>query len=168
MKKKKIILDACCGARMMWFDKSNPLTLFMDCRDEELTLCDGRKLDVHPDVIADFTDMPFESNSFRLVVFDPPHLLRLGKNAWMAKKYGVLLPTWKTDLKTGFDECMRVLETFGILIFKWNEQQISITEILNIFGQKPLFGHRSGRSGKTIWMCFMKTPTEFTDNQKNK
>nr|DAJ22562.1 MAG TPA: putative AdoMet-dependent methyltransferase [Podoviridae sp. ctfN46] len=25
----KIILDACCGSRMFWFDKKNPLTLFV-------------------------------------------------------------------------------------------------------------------------------------------
>lgn len=37
----KIILDACCGSRMFWFDKKNPLTLFVDIRDEEHVLCDG-------------------------------------------------------------------------------------------------------------------------------
>ena len=55
----KIILDACCGSRMFWFDKKNPLTLFVDIRDEEHVLCDGRDLKVHPDLIADFTNLPF-------------------------------------------------------------------------------------------------------------
>ena len=36
---------------MMWFDKQNPLAMFMDIRDEECTLCDGRNLEVHPDVV---------------------------------------------------------------------------------------------------------------------
>lgn len=35
MSETKIILDACCGSRMCWFDKENPLTLFADIRDEE-------------------------------------------------------------------------------------------------------------------------------------
>lgn len=145
---------------MMWFDKQNPQTVYMDCRDTEYTLCDGRKLEVHPDIMADFRQIPFPDGSFRLVVFDPPHLKTLGKNAWMAKKYGRLLPTWETDLKEGFDECMRVLEPCGILIFKWNETRVTVKRILEIIGAKPLFGHKSGKASKTHWMCFMKLPKE--------
>ena len=59
MKHKKKILDACCGSRMFWFDKTNPDVLFADIRDEKHTLCDGRKLEIKPDVIADFRNMPF-------------------------------------------------------------------------------------------------------------
>ena len=81
MSETKIILDACCGSRMFWFDKENPLTLFADIRDEEHTLCDGRSLKVHPDIVSDFTDMPFLDESFKLVVFDPPHLLTAGKDS---------------------------------------------------------------------------------------
>ena len=110
MKTDKLILDACCGPRMMWFDKRNPQAVFMDIRDEEHILCDGRSLEVHPDVIGDFRSIPFEDATFRLVVFDPPHLVRLGDNSYMAHKYGKLLSTWETDLKQGFDECMRVLK----------------------------------------------------------
>lgn len=154
--KEKIILDACCGSRMFWFDKQNPNVVFADIRDEEHILCDNRKLEVHPDVISDFTNMPFDDNSFKLVVFDPPHMKKLGQGTWMAKKYGVLFPTWETDIKQGFDECMRVLEPFGILIFKWNETQITLNKILDIIQVKPLFGHTSGKHGKTIWLCFMK------------
>lgn len=86
----KIILDACCGSRMCWFDKENPLALFADIRDEEYILCDGRNLKVHPDIVSDFIDMPFLDKSFKLVVFNPPHLLKVGKNSWLAKKYGKL------------------------------------------------------------------------------
>lgn len=56
MSETKIILDACCGSRMFWFDKENPLALFADIRDEEYILCDGRNLKVHPDIVSDFTD----------------------------------------------------------------------------------------------------------------
>lgn len=49
-----------------------------------------------------------------LVVFDPPHLNKLGKSSWMAKKYGVLGLDWKEDLRRGFSECFRVLGPMGI------------------------------------------------------
>ena len=152
----KKILDACCGSRMFWFDKKNPDVLFADIRTEEHTLCDGRVLEIKPDIQMDFTNMPFEDNTFRLVVFDPPHMNKLGKNTWMAQKYGVLLPSWETDIRAGFEECMRVLEPEGILIFKWNEAQITLNQVLNVIGAKPLFGHVTGKHGRTIWMTFMK------------
>ncbi len=152
----KEILDACCGSKMMWFDKHNPKVVFADIRTEKHTLCDGRVLEISPDVEMDFTNMPFPDNSFSLVVFDPPHLKHLGKSSWMAKKYGVLHPSWETDIRGGFDECMRVLKPNGTLIFKWNENQIGINKIIDVIGTKPLFGHPSGRHGQTIWMTFLK------------
>lgn len=154
MKKK--ILDVTCGSKMMWFDKQNTHTIYADNRTEKHTLCDGRTLEIAPDVEIDFTNIPFDDNNFSLVVFDPPHLEKLGKNSWMAKKYGKLSTSWKEDIKNGFDECMRVLKPDGVLIFKWNENQIKINDIIKIIGQQPLFGHPSGKHGQTIWMTFMK------------
>lgn len=159
METNKLILDACCGPRMMWFDKKNPLAVFMDCRNEEHILCDGRRLEVHPDVVADFRQMPFPDSSFKLVVFDPPHLDNANPDAYMAQKYGSLRRfEWQKDIKAGFDECMRVLEPYGVLIFKWNETRITVKRILEIVGTEPLFGHKSGKASKTHWMCFMKLP----------
>ena len=71
------------------------MVLFADIRDEEHTLCDGRSLKVHPDIVSDFTDMPFLDESFKLVVVDPPHLLKAGKNSWLAQKYGKLPEDWQ-------------------------------------------------------------------------
>ncbi|MFW5758386.1 MAG: class I SAM-dependent methyltransferase [Bacteroidota bacterium] len=152
----KKILDACCGPRMMWFNKKHPDTLYMDNRVDEFTACDGRKIKINPDLMADFRNMPFDDNSFKLVVFDPPHLNKLGGNSYTAQKYGKLFNTWETDLKAGFDECMRVLEPNGILIFKWNEFQIPVTKIIKLFEIEPLFGHKSGKNSLTHWMTFMK------------
>lgn len=141
---------------MFWFDRQNPDVTFMDNRELDDTLCDGRKLIVSPDVVADFRDMPFEDNTFKLVVFDPPHLVNAGEKSWLAKKYGKLnKDTWRDDIKRGFDECMRVLDTYGVLIFKWNEDQIKQREILDVVGCRPLFGDRRA---KTHWMTFMKYP----------
>lgn len=47
------ILDACCGSRMCWFDKHNPEAVYMDIRQETDTLCDGRTLEVKPDMSKD-------------------------------------------------------------------------------------------------------------------
>lgn len=149
----KTILDACCGSRMFWFDRQNESTIFMDKRELEDTLCDGRTLEVKPDVMADFREMPFEDESFYLVVFDPPHLARVGDNAWMAKKYGKLGDNWQDDIRRGFAECFRVLRPHGTLIFKWNEEQIPLKYILELTDEKPLFGNKRS---KTHWIVFMK------------
>lgn len=156
MDKEKKILDACCGSRMMWFDKQNPSTLYGDIRNESHILCDGKTLDIRPDQTIDFTNLPYENESFYLVVLDPPHMNNLGKNTWMAQKYGVLLPTWETDIRSGVNECMRVLKQNGVFIFKWNEAQIKLNQVLSVIEHKPLFGHVTGKHGRTIWMTFMK------------
>lgn len=147
------ILDATCGSRMIWFDKKHEDVLYMDNRELTVTLCDGRILNVKPDVIADFRDMPFDDNTFYLVVFDPPHLRKAGESSWLAKKYGILSEDWKRDISQGFRECMRVLKPNGTLIFKWNEEQVKLSEVLKAIGQKPLFGNRRS---KTHWLVFMK------------
>lgn len=152
------ILDACSGARSFWNDKTNPLAMFMDIRRESLELCDGRIIDINPDVIADFREMPFPDNTFRLVVFDPPHLRWCGDNSYMRAKYGRLSKDYRTDIVKGLKECWRVLKPFGVLVFKWNEEQIKCAPLLKAFGHEPLFGHITGRSGKTRWFCFMKQP----------
>ena len=152
----KKIIDVCCGSRMFWFDKQNQNVEFCDIRQEEHILCDGRKLIIKPDTIADFRKLPFEDNSYNLVVFDPPHLVKLGKNSWMAKKYGVLNENWKDDIQRGFKECWRVCKKDGVIIFKWNQRDIKISEIIKAIDKQPLFGHTTTASGNTIWMCFMK------------
>lgn len=157
----KLILDACCGGRTFWFDKENPNVLFQDIRKEEKGFCKERpEFTVQPDVMGDFRSMSYPDKSFKLVVFDPPHMLE-GKagNGWMVKKYGSLSKaTWKYDLKRGFDECWRVLEDNGILIFKWSSISVKIGEVLKLFEKRPLFGHPTGKNGNTMWVCFMKLP----------
>lgn len=151
---KKLILDACCGSRMFWFNKQREDTIYMDNRTIEDTLCDGRKLIVNPDIIADFKNMPFEDKSFKLIIFDPPHLISAGENSWLAKKYGKLdKNNWKNEISQGFIECWRVLDIYGTLIFKWNEEQIKLKDILKLFKISPLLGNKRA---KTHWLVFFK------------
>jgi len=153
---EKLILDPCSASRMMWYDKSNPSVVFGDIRKESHTLCDGRALEINPDILMDARQLPFPDETFWHVVQDWPHMKKLGVNSCMAKKYGVLLPTWKTDVKGMFDEGMRVLKTNGTMVIKWNESQISETELLEVLQVKPMYRHRSGKGNKTIWLNFFK------------
>lgn len=141
---------------MMWFNKQDERALFGDKRNEVHTLCDGRTLRIEPDEIMDFTALPFDDGSFNLVAFDPPHLKHAGEKSWLRAKYGVLGQDWKKDLSKGFSECFRVLTANGVLVFKWNENQVKVKEILALTPHKPLFGHPTGRHGLTHWMVFMK------------
>lgn len=142
---------------MFWFEKYHPAVEYVDNRVvERHELTPRRYLEVKPDTVADFTNLPFEDKSFKLVVFDPPHLVSAGKNSWLAQKYGLLPDNWERMIHDGFWECMRVLDDYGVLIFKWAEIQIGHRKLLDAIGMYPLFGHRSGKAAKTHWMCFMK------------
>lgn len=150
------VLDPASGSRMFYFDKSDERVTFGDVRSETHQLCDGRALSVTPDVVMDFRQIPFPDASFNVVIFDPPHLVRVGKSSWMFKKYGGLdVSTWREDLALGFAECFRVLAPNGVLIFKWNEIQIPVGDVLALTPMKPLVGHRSGKASKTHWITFL-------------
>ena len=138
---------------MFWFDKEHNETCYMDNRTLDTTLCDGRKLIVKPDVIADFRKMPFDDESFYLVVFDPPHLLNAGEKSFLALKYGKLEKTWQEDIEQGLSECWRVLKSNGTMIFKWNEEQITLPMVKPLLPCEPLIGQRRG---KTVWLVFFK------------
>lgn len=169
---KKSILDVTCGSRTIWFNKTHPAAIYCDARDEEYknvwssTNRDSeRTCFVHPDIQCDFTALPFPDDTFALVVFDPPHLIRAGETAWLRKKYGVLTENWPKMLHDGFAECMRVLKPEGVLIFKWAETQIPAVKVWEAIGERPLFGHHSGKKSQTFWGCFMKLPGGDVDVQ---
>lgn len=156
------VLDVACGSRMFWFDRNHPDALYLDNRCETHDLTDSssvggsRSLVIAPDMLADFTDLPFDDETFPLVVFDPPHLVSAGRKSWLAKKYGVLGEDWRTELRAGFAECFRVLTRDGTLIFKWNEEDIRVSEVLALTAHRPLFGNRCGKTAKSHWLVFMK------------
>jgi len=163
---EKLILDPCCGSRMMWFDRRHPDALFGDMRRETLTVTDRshgredgtRTLCVDPDALMDFRAIPYPDETFYLVAFDPPHLVRAGPRSWLAAKYGKLGKDWRDDLRQGFAECFRVLRTHGTLVFKWNETQVKLREVLALTPHRPLFGNTSGKKAGTHWLVFMKSP----------
>ena len=162
----KSVLDPASSSRMFYFDKMDDRVLFGDIRKEtheylDSSAKDGKRvLMVDPDLQMDFRNLPFEDETFPLVVFDPPHLVRAGKKSWLALKYGKLNANWREDLPLGFKECFRVLKPHGTLIFKWNEYQIKVSEVLELTEQKPICGNRCGRTAKSHWIVFIKPETE--------
>ena len=67
----KPILDVCCGSKMFSLTKIIQMyCLWILWAGIEETLCDGRKLEVKPDIIADFRKIPFSDKSFSMVVFN--------------------------------------------------------------------------------------------------
>lgn len=95
----KPVLDVCCGSRMFWFNKNDTRALYIDNRegtrkaDVGTPSTKGRSdIVVSPDMIADFRNLPFDSDTFYHVVFDPPHhtpkVIGSGKTGILPFKYG--------------------------------------------------------------------------------
>jgi len=155
------VLDVCCGPKGMWFNKHDPRALYADRRRERWSMdrvgCNGARVaNIDPDIIADFTDLPFPDNSFALVVMDPPHIPQESTTGHVVRQYGNLAGNWKEMLRQGFRECFRVLRPDGTLIFKWNECRIPVKDILPLSPEPPLFGHLSGKRMQTHWITFLK------------
>ena len=158
-RKYPPVLDACCGGRAFWFDKADGRALFVDKREGVFPIVrqtPRSPVVVRPDWCGSFTAMPFPSDTFDHIVFDPPHIIESSASGNVAKTYGVLRGEWREELRQGFAECFRVLRPGGTLIFKWNEIAIPIADILSLTPERPLYGHKSGKSSKTHWIAFLK------------
>jgi hypothetical protein len=164
--EEKYILDATAGFRMMWFDKHDPNTLYIDKRPE----CE-------PDQVANFTKLPYPDRKFKLIIFDPPHIIQKATEnpSGMSNRFGYLQPeTWQSDIQNGFTELWRLLDDYGILLFKWANTHASSDKLLELLPIKPLVyqitakearkwrnNSRSNRDAdkvRTLWFCFMKKP----------
>lgn len=151
------ILDATCAGRQMWFDKARADVVYLDRRQEPPgTIPQQPNWTVQPDVVADFTAIPFPDDTFDLVVFDPPHAKVLAESI-TGLKYGTLFGDWRPVLAAGLRECHRVLAAGGTLVFKWAESHVPVREVLELVPHLvPAFGHVTGKSGPTIWVTFYK------------
>ena len=99
--------------------------------------------------------MPFTDESFRLLIWDIPHAISL--SGIIGTKYGELGEKWREELPIGFRECMRVLKSQGILIFKFNDLNISFRTVLELFDKKPI-GFTPTKKGvnNTAFFVFIK------------
>jgi hypothetical protein len=120
---------------------------------------------VKPDILMDHRQMSFPDKTFRLVIFDPPHLHSLRVTSIMRKKYGCLSELhWSHDLTLALNECWRVLDDYGILIFKWNDIEIPYKKILELVDFEPLIMNITAgqkalkQKNRSYWFTFMKIP----------
>ena len=162
------ILDATCGTKSMWFNPNHPLVTYLDCREGKYHYAnkDGSgktTINIHPDVVADWTKkLPFNDNTFDMVLFDPPHYVRSKPMGKCFAYYGYLpSDDWKQILSIGINELFRVLKQEGVFIFKWSEHSRSMKEVLNLFPYPPIFGNKNlnlnpGRSNEVFWLVFLK------------
>jgi SAM-dependent methyltransferase len=164
----KEILDVCCGGKMWHWDKDHPLVMYIDNR--RISQGAVGRLTGHPEwnpawkceptMLGDFTNLPFQNHSFRLVLFDPPHVVSKDFSGFNALKYGVLTPECEQEqLRLGFVECWRVLTPGGTLVFKWAGD---LKRVQKFFPAIPIVGTRSLRKGSglgTRWLIFYK-PTK--------
>lgn len=148
------ILDVTCGGRMLWNNKHHPSALYVDRRQEPPgTIPIRPNWCVQPQVVASFTALPFADDSFQMVIFDPPHIIRLNPSqGFLRTKYGELGADWKEILQDGFRECWRVLRPDGTLVFKWSGEKPSATAVLALFPVAPLFKCKQA----TSWWLFLK------------
>ncbi len=156
-KENKKILDMCCGGKHFWFDKNNENVLFVDKRKEPKGFIKEQPgWECNPDIVADFTNIPFRDNTFYLVIFDPPHFITKS-NGIITKKYGKLDEDYEYLIKKGFEEAFRVLKANGVLVFKWNDLSIKINDILKLSPKKPLMGTKTKKGvNNSYFYVFMK------------
>ncbi len=164
MLDKKII-DVCCGGRMFWYDKKNPHVHFMDKRTlPKWSIKSRHSFSVDPDEVWDYTNINHSDKTFKIVVMDPPHLQSLWDNSRMAMKYWKVSKEWKQEMAKAFEESMRILDDYGLLVFKRNEHEIPLGEVTKLFPVKPTLGQRTGKNNKTIRLIYIKYPQETSCN----
>ena len=144
------ILDLSAGKRNIWFNRLHPDVVFVDIRPE-----------MTPSVIADTRNLPFPSDFFDLIVFDPPHMVH-GSTSKMAEYYGSLSGDEIKDLiRLSSIEAFRVSHASALMAFKWNDHDVRLDHTLPLMeGWEPLFGHnfklKMFQKSTTSWVLLRK------------
>lgn len=143
------ILDMSAGNRAIWFNKRNPLCVYIDKRKS-----------VKPDIVMNSMRLKFPDKTFRLIVFDPPHV-NFGKNSRMSKSYGHTTTAGIRKLiAASAREAHRVSKRDALMVFKWNDHDQKLPTILKLMSKywQPLFGHltKDGPGSKTYWCLLRK------------
>ena len=159
------VLDATTGGKHIWHgeQKDADRVVFADRRTVPKGELDQQpNWSVVPDVQADYRELPFKSETFDLVCFDPPHRVSDGGmetiSGVIETKYGALhAETWQADLRDAFDELWRVLRVGGVLTMKWNDAMRESGNVLEQLPETPLYGTNTAkRDTNTKWWVFHK------------
>ncbi len=169
------ILDATCGRREFWKDKS-PKHL----------VCIDRRASVRPDIVADDRYLPFQDIVFDAIYFDPPH--NHGSGGHYRDRYGGFgsYDDLRRLFRYGTLEFSRTLKTNGLLITKLTrcrlghgllghpcllEEQVHrrFAEYAHLAGFTLIFTHQRpsrgmSRQAKVVWMTFRKFQRQFIES----
>jgi len=155
-----MMLDATAGNRMIWGDnryQSIDQTVFMDV---EL------KLGIPPNLFASSENLPFRSDVFECVIFDPPWGINMPP--WWTQPASKYNNKWYGDFKSktkmfsyihkSQKEFQRVTDR---LCLKWGERNFGLSRILPFFtkGWREVFRReiKSKKSKtKNYWVTFTK------------
>ena len=90
--------------------------VFGDIREKEThLLTNGQTIHIEPDEVMDFRAIPYPDETFQMVVFDPPHRIKLTAESDFIKKYGQLdKDTWREDL--AFRDLLNALEFLKLMV----------------------------------------------------
>jgi SAM-dependent methyltransferase len=108
--------------------------------------------------------MPFDDDTFQLVLFDPPHVVQetVSGASELILRYGAYAAAnEQEEIGMGFSECWRVLAPGGTLVFKWAG---SLERVERHFPCDPVVGSRAPTQGRktglgTRWFIFYKPLT---------
>jgi ubiquinone/menaquinone biosynthesis C-methylase UbiE len=157
------VLDATTGGKHIWHGemKDAERVVFVDRRTVQSgSIKQQENWSVLPDVQADFRELPFKSDTFDLICFDPPHRVTSGGmetiSGIIEQKYGALCAeTWQSDIVAGFKELWRVLDSGGVLTMKWNNATQRSSNVLELLPKTPLYGTNSDKGNtETKWWVF--------------
>jgi len=81
----------CCGGKMFYTNKNDERVLFCDERKFQKRYLNTNLFSVEPDLIIDFKALPFDDESFYLVIFDPPHII------WGSQKKLFSAKIWQAE-----------------------------------------------------------------------
>lgn len=143
------ILDLSAGNRAIWFNKNNPLAVFLDKRAE-----------VNPTIVCDTRDIPDSVGSgFNLICWDPPHM-NCGPNSNMSVRYGYHTTAEILDtIEKTAREAYRISDPGCLMALKWNNHDIKLQRVFDLMPQwEPLFGHltKDGPGSQTYWTMLRK------------
>ena len=167
------ILDATAGSRGIWYQKDLPFVTWMDKREGTFVhyVSPKRKryYNVKPDLVATWDNMPFEKETFDMVVFDPPHLVKKPSKtkSRMEIQYSYLdKDTWRGTLQTAFKELFKVLKPNGFLVLKWCENNIRIMDIIKLSPYPPMFANMSLEHNGSERNSYMVVFSKYDVNKK--
>jgi hypothetical protein len=178
-----MILDAGCGNRCMWEEKSVEGIIYTDCET---------KLQRKPTIFSDCRCLPFQKETFDTIFFDPPHAWGMDNHVFFSFPNTALQQEKYPDYKKesipsyyGVDryksrsqlvaylyraekELKRVLKIDGILWLRWsNLDSMDEHQALNIFNnwhictRHEVVSSMSRSESKSFWFMLMKKPLTF-------